>query len=480
MSGEQQSAELSLAEQVLDVVGAEGGSGVEAEVLVTRTDLAVTRFATSFVHQNVADATTTVRLRLHLDGRTAGSATTITSRDGLREFVARTLAGARLLPPDPGWPGLAPSAPANGMGTLDEGTATATPAERAERVRAFVDAAGGLETAGFCRTRTTWAAFANSAGQLLAGATSDAAMDGIARARGGAGDPPSDGVARAASPRLADLDGGVLGGRAAAKARAGIDPVEIPPGIYSVVLEPTASADLVFMLAVDGFNGRALTDGTSFARIGAAQFDPSVSMVDDATAQGAIGLPFDADGTPKQRLELVREGTTAAVAHDRRTAAQAGSTSTGHGIGAASFGAFPANLTLLPAGRRLDGGGGPDGSVHEVEGPVADSGVAALVAQVERGLLVSDIWYTRVLDPRTLVVTGLTRNGVWLIERGELTRPVSTLRFTQSYPAALAPGLVAGIGPNAPHVAGEDWIESDLRAPALSLASWNVTGGASG
>jgi predicted Zn-dependent protease len=266
----------------------------------------------------------------------------------------------------------------------------------------------------------------------------------------------------------------VLGARAAAKARAAVDPVDVAPGVYPVVLEPTASADLVFLLAVEGFNGRAVTDGTSFAEVGAAQFDRSVSMVDDATTPGAIGLPFDADGTPKRRLELVREGTTVAVAHDRRTAAEAGTTSTGHGIGAASFGAFPANLGLLPA----DGDG--DGTVHEVDGPVANSGVAALVAGVDHGLLVSDIWYTRVLDPRTLVVTGLTRNGVWLIERGEVTRPVSTLRFTQSYPGALGPGLVAGIGPVSPHVAGEDWIEADLRAPALSLASWNVTGGASG
>jgi predicted Zn-dependent protease len=476
VSRDEESSELALAQQVLALVAAEAGPGAEAEVLLTRTDLALTRFATSFVHQNVADTTTTVRLRLHLDGRTAGAATTITSRESLREFVARTLAGARLLPPDPGWPGVAQPAPVTGTGTVDDGTAGASPAERAERVRAFVDAAGGLETAGFCRTRTTWAAFANSAGQLLYGATSEAAMDGIVRAPGGPGDAPADGVARMASPRLADLDGAVLGARAAAKARAGVDPVEIPPGVYAVVLEPAASADLVFMLALEGFNGRAVTDGTSFARIGAAQFDPSVSMVDDATTPGAIGLPFDADGTPKQRLELVQKGTTVAVAHDRRTAVQAGTASTGHGIGAASFGAFPANLTLLPAG----GTAAADGSTHEVEGPAADSGVAALVAQVERGLLVSDIWYTRVLDPRTLVVTGLTRNGVWLIEGGAITRPVSTLRFTQSYPGALAPGLVAGIGPASPHVAGEDWIESDLRAPGLSLASWNVTGGASG
>jgi len=248
--------------------------------------------------------------------------------------------------------------------------------------------------------------------------------------------------------------------------------VEVPPGVYPVVLEPAAVADLLLMLATDGFNGRAVTDGVSFAEVGAAQFDPSVTIVDDATAAGAIGLPFDLDGTPKRRLELVRDGVTTAVAHDRRTAAAAGTTSTGSGIGEASWGAVPTNVTLDPAAGAA--------AVTEVEGPVADSAVAELVSRLDRGLLVSDIWYTRVLDPRTLVMTGLTRNGVWLVEGGEIVRPVSTLRFTQSYPGALAPGLVAGIGTSAQHLPGEDWLPIDLQAPALSLAAWNVTGGASG
>jgi predicted Zn-dependent protease len=300
-------------------------------------------------------------------------------------------------------------------------------------------------------------------------------MDGIARSRGGAGSAPADGVARLASSRLADLDGALLGARAAAKARAAVDPVEIPPGSYPVVLEPAAVADLLLMLAVDGFNGRAVNDGVSFAQVGEAQFDPSVSLVDDATEPGAIGLPFDLDGTPKRRLELVRDGVTTAVAHDRRTAAVAGTTSTGHGIGEASWGAVPSNLVLVPGTAGREGGG-----VTEVDGPMADSAVADLVRSLERGLLVSDIWYTRVLDPRRLVMTGLTRNGVWLVENGGLTRPVSTLRFTQSYPGALAPGLVAGIGGHAAHLPGDDWMSIDLRAPALSLAAWNVTGGASG
>ena len=259
-------------------------------------------------------------------------------------------------------------------------------------------------------------------------------MDGIARARGGAGAAPADGTARVSSFRLGDVDGAVLGARAAAKARAGVDPVEIPPGRYRVVLEPAAASDLIFAFAVQrSMAARYRRHLVRADRRG--QFDPSVSMVDDATAPGAIGLPFDADGTPKGRVELVRAGTTVGVAHDRRTAAVAGTQSTGHGIGEASFGAFTANLALLPGS-----GGEGSGAVHEVDGPAADSGVAELVAGVDRGLLVSDIWYTRVLDPRRLVLTGLTRNGVWLIENGELARPVSTLRFTQSYPEALGPG----------------------------------------
>jgi predicted Zn-dependent protease len=117
--------------------------------------------------------------------------------------------------------------------------------------------------------------------------------------------------------------------------------------------------------------------------------------------------------------------------------------------------------------------------VREVDGPAADSSVVALLAGVERGLLVTDFWYTRVLDPRPLVVTGLTRNGVWLIENGEITRPVKNFRFTQGYPQALAPGAVLGVGSH--RIAQPaDWDHEAFAAPALRLASWHFTGGASG
>jgi predicted Zn-dependent protease len=260
----------------------------------------------------------------------------------------------------------------------------------------------------------------------------------------------------------------VLGTRAAAKVRAGTDPVELPPGHYEVVLEPAAVADVLSNLAVWCFSGKAVNERRSFAEVGAAQFDAAVNLVDDPLSTGD---GYDGEGTPHRRLALVDAGTTVAVCHDRRTAVEGHTTSTGNATGLASWGALPLHLQFLPA---------PGAGVGtEVEGPAADSAVSALVAGVARGVLVSDFWYTRVLDPKALAITGLTRNGVWLIENGEITRPLRNFRFTQSYGQALAPDAVLGVGDAAVSLP-DSWIGARWTAPALHLASWNFTGGASG
>ena len=109
------------------------------------------------------------------------------------------------------------------------------------------------------------------------------------------------------------------------------------------------------------------------------------------------------------------------MTHDRRSAAEAGAESTGHANDAAfSFGPTASHLALLPSGATRPPAA--PASAAEVDGPFADASVAELVAGVGRGVLVSDFWYTRLLDPRTLALTGLTRNGIWLIEDGELAR----------------------------------------------------------
>ncbi|MGY0003293.1 TldD/PmbA family protein [Micromonospora sp. I033] len=463
-------SELDLAGRVVELVRRLAGPDAQAEVVVSRADLALTRFANSFIHQNVAESVTTVRLRLHADGRTAAGSGSLVDPDGLTALVERTLTAARLGPPDPAWPGLTPPAPVPSGAAVDEATAAASPDERAARVRAFVDAVEGLEAAGYCRTAHRSGAFANSAGHWAVGRSAEAAMDGIARTGG------ADGVARHCADRLADLDGAALGARAAAKARAAADPVELPPGRYEVVLEPAAVADLLQNLAWYGFNGKRYAERQSFAEPGTAQFDPAVTLVDDPLH--ASGLPYDLEGTPRRALTLVEAGITEAVAHDRRSGAEAGTGSTGHGmVGASTFGPLPRNVRLLPAGDPAEVAAGQLSA--GVTGAVADPDTAALVAGMTRGLLVSDFWYTRVLDPKQLVVTGLTRNGVWLVEDGVPTRAVRDFRFTESYPRAMGPGRVLGLGrapARQPDRVDGFWWET----PALRLASWNFTGGASG
>jgi predicted Zn-dependent protease len=442
---------LETAERALALVRARAADA-EAEVTVRQGTEALTRFATGFIHQNVASEMNHVLIRVAVDGRNASTSIDgAADNESLGRAIDNVLDAARVRPPDPDWPGLAPRAAAPDVDHFDEATANATPDERARQVRSFVDAAGGLETAGFCSTTTVQLAFANSAGQRLTGRGTAAEIDGIARTA------TADGSSRRVSVRLADLDGQVVGARAADKARTASDPTDLEPGRYEVVLEPDCVANILSFLLVHGFNGKAVEEGRSFARLGAAQFDHSITLRDDVTDPGTIGIPFDVEGTPKRPLDLVRDGVTRGFLHSRRTAKAAGVESTGHAVeGGAAWGALGANLDL----------GAGDRSIEQ------------LVAGVERGVLVTDFWYTRILDPRTQVVTGLTRNGVWLIEDGKIVRPVTNLRFTQSFLDALGPGAVRAISAERSLVLG-GW-DSIYLVPSLHLRSWNFTGGAKG
>lgn len=442
---------LELAEHTLELVR-QRAADAEVEVTVRRGEEALTRFATGFIHQNVASEINHVLIRVALDGRNA-----TTSVDGpaddetLGRAIDGVLEAARVRPPDPDWPGLAPRAAAPAVDHWDDATAAASPDERAARVRAFVDAGGGLETAGFCSTLAVHLAFANSAGQRLSGRGTMAVVDGIART------PTADGSGRDGSVRLGDLDGSVVGARAARKARDASDATDLEPGRYEVVLEPDCVANILSFLLVHGFNGKAVEEGRSFAQVGEAQFDRSITLREDVTDPGMSGIAFDIEGTPKEPRDLVRDGITSGLLHTRRTAKAMGVESTGHAVeGGAGWGALGANLVIPPG-----------------EGSIDD-----LVAGVGRGVLVTDFWYTRILDPRTQVVTGLTRNGVWLIEDGKVVRPITNFRFTQSFLDALGPGNVRGISRDRALLAAG--FDSIFLVPALHLGSWNFTGGAKG
>ena len=442
---------FALCDRVLDLVGD------RAEALVTcgQGTNALTRFANSRIHQNMASDDDHVRLRVVVDGgRIAQASTTRLDDDGLARLVEGTIAAARLCPPDPEYPGLAGPGSVEEVDHFDPDTAGASPDARAEIVADFVGAGPDLESAGYCSTDADTHVLCSTTGLRYASRSTMAQVDAIHRAAAVDG-PPTDGYGQMTSQRLADLDGRLVGDRAAAKATDGANPIELDPGTYEVVLEPKAVAAMLLFPAWLGFNGKAHAEGTSFAHLGEQQFDPQINLWDDGTDPRALGRPYDAEGTPKRRVDLVTDGVTVGLAHDRRSAAMAGVESTGSSIGQESFGGYPGDLFL-------QGG---------------DQSLEALIAGVERGLLVTDFWYNRILDPKTQVVTGLTRNGLFLIEGGEVTQPVQNMRYTQSVVGALAPGHVLGIGDDAQLVSNEGGI---VHVPSLRLSAWAFTGNARG
>lgn len=438
-----------LAELVLDLVS----DRADAEVLVGVGTSSLTRFANSFIHQNVSEDVSEVTLRVATaDGRVASSTSTVPSREALSRFVDDTIEVAGQQPIDKDWPGFGGPATGQDVDHWDEATAFADPTDRAEVVKAFVDAGSGLLAAGYCETVAKDHAYANTEGRSVTARYTTAVLDGIHQT------DRSAGSGHTAGRSLSALQAHETGAGAAKRARDGVDAFDAKPGEYEVVLSPECLATIAVFVDIYGFNAKVAQEGMSFADVGSQQFDASVNLWDDATDPRAVYVGFDTEGTPKGRVDLVSAGTTAGLVHNRRTAAKAGVESTGHASpGSEAWGPYAMNMFV---------GGG-------------DTDVENLIGGVDRGIYVSTFNYCRVLDPKSLVVTGLTRNGTFMIENGRITDPVSNLRFTQSFVAALGPENVLGIGNDA-RFADSEFGPLIVHAPSMRLASWNFTGGAAG
>jgi PmbA protein len=400
-----------LAEPALDLRN--GADGVE--VVVIRSAKGLARFANSQLSQHVDTETITVNVRVVAPGGRVGVASRTTDQPAEVGQTARdALAAARLAPADAGFPGLAPAAPVSGV-RPDEATMAATPAQRAAAVRTLLtEVPGDVAAAGAYETGTEELGVFTTAGQAVTTVVTHAALNTVLSGE------TSSGYAEAGGRAVADVDPAGLGRRALAKVRAGANPVEIDPAVWPVVLEPAATGTLVHFLALLGFSGRAYEEGRAFTvgRLGEAALDAKVTIVDDASSPDTVGFPFDYEGTPKQRVELVRGGVLGSLVHDRATGSRAGTGSTGHGLPAPNtYGPVPINPLMLA---------GDGGNVED------------LLAGFERGLAITRFHYTNVVRPRETVLTGMTRDGTFLVEDGRITGAVRNLRFTQSILEALA------------------------------------------
>ena len=428
----------------LDLPGADA-----VEVLLYHTWGGLTRFANSSIHQSTSKEDTSVRVRAVRDGRTGVAETNDLSEDGVRRAARSALEMAAVAVPDPLFPGLAPAATPETKDGYDDATADASPQARAEAVAGLVAEVGdGFRAAGAVETEAAEVALANSAGQFCYAPYSRASASAVVS--GGHG---GTGTAETAAPAFGSVDASAVGRRAYAKAHDSQDPADAAPGGYEVILEPLAVSTLVDFLAYIALNGRAIAERRSAlsGREGTRVAAEMVSLIDDPLASEAIGLPFDFEGTAKRPLGMVDGGVFISGVHDRRSAKQAGAVSTGHALPAPNpNGPFPLNMRLEPG----------------------TSSVEDMIAGTTRGLLVTRFHYSNVVQPMETIITGMTRDGTWLIQDGHIVGPVKNLRFTQSILQALSD--VEMVGRDVENVG--EFTAGGTRVPALKISRFNFSG----
>ncbi len=425
-------------------------SADETEVLIETEDSALTRFANSIIHQNVAEANVTVQVRVALGQQVGVASTNCLGDDALRGVVDAATQIARLLPPNPDFAGLPAPQPIPAVNTFAATTAQATPARRAQAVGAICRLAveNGLVAAGAFSTGAYELAVANSRGVWAYHPYTQANLVTVIMS------DDSSGWAQRSALDVDDLDAEAAGREAVDKALRSRHPVAINPGEYTVILEEYAVADLLEYLAYMGFSAQAVQEGRSFmgGRLGEQLVGTNISLWDDGLDPTGLPMPFDFEGVPKRRVDFFERGVARAVVYDTLTASkEPGQSSTGHAMPAGfTWGPQPTNLFLAP------------GAASKEE----------MLRSTERGLWVTRFHYTNVVHPLKTILTGMTRDGTFLIEGGEIARPVKNLRFTQSVLEAL--NDVAAIGRESLLLAGERF--GATRAPALKIGRFRFSG----
>ncbi len=441
----------------------------EVEVLISGGIFALTRFANNTIHQNVEDENHVVSVRTVFGGRTARAFTNKFDDDSLRHVVASSESLARVQQPDPDLLPLpdareaaagadsrsqAPKSPSRRFAQ----TAAITPQLRAEGVKKIVEVAQKhkLTTAGIFSSSESVEGIFNSRGlsQWHTQTLAEVSITMLAA--------DSSGWQKANSPDVANLDPLMLAEIAAKKAIDSAHPAEIPAGKYTVILEPSAALDIVGFMFWD-YSGMAILDQRSFltGRIGSKLFGENITICDDVTHPLQTGSPFDGEGMRRQRVPLVENGVVKRVVYARATAERMKRSEhgnevgpiepTGHGFALPNeMGEMPLNIVFAT--------------------PQNPQTLAQMIASTERGVLVTRLWYIREVDPYEKIVTGMTRDGTFLVENGQLRQGVRNFRFNQSLIQMLSSVEAMSVPLRS---SGEE--SFDMVVPAMKIRDFNFT-----
>jgi predicted Zn-dependent protease len=425
----------------------------KTETLYIAQDAALTRFATNQIHQNVREHDASLQVRVIDDGRIGVASTNRLDEPGIRDVVDRATAIAKRSAPNP----RAAVLPEPDGRDYDSdlgfvpATAEAGAELRAEGARAVI-AAGEkerLQASGSFSTTVMTVAVANSLGIRVQHRSTRSAlltvmMDGFASGA-------ASGYANAGSPDITTIDAEALGAEAAAKGDRMRGAGELEPGEYEVILEEYAVAGLLEYLSYIGFSGLAHEEGRSFMDLGKQVMGENVSIWDDGADPSGLPAPIDFEGVVKKRVDLIDRGIARAVVHDAATGQRSGTGSTGHGLPAPNLvGPMAMDLFMAPGTTPRD----------------------ELIDGIQRGVWVTRFHYINPVHPKKAILTGMTKDGTFLIENGKLTRPLLNFRFTQSIPEAFSD--VRGASSTTKLLPGEFF--GGYRVPALHLGSFNFTG----
>jgi PmbA protein len=380
----------------------------ETEVHIDECVQALTRFANNTIHQHVAEQGLVVSIRTAADGRTARVTTNRVDEDSLRAAIDDCLSLAAHQPKDSKLLPLPAKQKYRAVRRFNSGTATLTAEDRARAVKNVCQFAEKQKqvAAGIFSSGQNQSVLVNSRG-LSAAYRHTSATFSVTMQQGAAAS-----WAKANSGDVTEFDPLQLAKMASAKAVRAQDPIELSPGRYTVILEPAAVLDLAGFLFYD-FSATAVADKRSClsGRVGKALFRKNITITDDAYHPQQLGSPFDGEGMPRQRVVLVECGVVKNLVYSRRSAKQAGKKPTGHGFPLPNeYGEAPLNLVI-------EGG---------------KTSVDEMIASTERGLLVTRLWYIREVDPYEKVMTGMTRDGLFLVEKGKIAGAAKNFRFNQS------------------------------------------------
>ena len=436
-----QAAAKALLERVLSYSTAD-----QTEVLLLARYDSLTRYANSVIHQNVAETDTTIRVRAVVGQKIGVASTNELDEASLKRVADTALAIAAVQNDNPDFHSLPGPASYAAVDAYVESTARFTPEQRAKAVGIACHKASqnGLMAAGTFSTGSQEIAIANSLGVMAYHPATSAEMIALMMSDSGSG------YADFCSLDATAIDVEAIADEAVEKALRSRNPISLEPGDYEVVLQEYAAEDILASLGSQGFSALAVQEGRSFMRLGEKVVGDNISIWDDGLSPDSLPLPFDFEGVPKRRVDLIEKGVATAVVYDSYTAGKDGKVSTGHGLPAPNpMGPLPINLFMQTGTATKD----------------------EMVKGIKRGLWVTRFHYTRPVHPLKVIITGMTRDGTFLIENGELARPVKNLRYTQSYLEALS--NVVAIGREAKLQQGY-WGAG--RVPALRISKFTFTG----